>query len=40
VISRINDATGLDVPVSLIFEHPTVAELTEALEKLAEASTP
>jgi acyl carrier protein len=39
VISRINDATGLDVPVSLIFEHPTVAELTEALEKLAEASS-
>lgn len=40
VISRINDATGLDVPVSLIFEHPTVAELTEALEKLAEATAP
>jgi acyl carrier protein len=40
VISRINDATGLDVPVSLIFEHSTVAELTEALEKLAEAAAP
>jgi Acyl carrier protein len=38
VISRINDATGLDVPVSLIFEHPTVGELTEALEKLADAA--
>lgn len=40
VIGRINDATGLDASVSLVFEHPTVSELTQALEKLAEASSP
>jgi acyl carrier protein len=38
VISRINDATGLDVPVSLVFEYPTVGELTAALEKLVDAA--
>lgn len=40
VIGRINDATGLDAPISMVFEHPTVSELTEALEKLAEAPSP
>ncbi|GAA4466168.1 condensation domain-containing protein [Phytohabitans houttuyneae] len=35
VIGRINAATGLDVPVRLLFVHPTVAGLTEALEELA-----
>ncbi|MGN9909814.1 condensation domain-containing protein [Phytohabitans sp. LJ34] len=35
VIGRINAATGLDVPVRLLFTHPTVAGLTEALEELA-----
>lgn len=39
VIGRINDATGLDAPLSLVFEHPTVSELTHALEKLAEEPT-
>jgi len=37
VIGRINDATGLDASIDLVFEYPTVSELTEALEKLAEA---
>jgi len=36
VIARINAATGLEVPLRLLFAHPTVAELTEALEELAE----
>ena len=35
VVGRINAATGLDVPVRLLFAHPTVAALTEALEELA-----
>jgi acyl carrier protein len=37
VIGRINDATGLDASIDLVFEYPTVSELTQALEKLAEA---
>lgn len=39
VIGRINDATGLDAPLSLIFEYPSVSDLTQALEKLAEETT-
>ena len=35
VIGRINDAIDMDVSVSLVFEHPTVSGLTQALEKLA-----
>lgn len=35
VIGRINDATDMDAPVSLVFEYPNVSELTQALEKLA-----
>ncbi|MFC6021359.1 condensation domain-containing protein [Plantactinospora solaniradicis] len=35
VVGRINAATGLDVPVRVVFAHPTVAGLTEALEELA-----
>lgn len=37
VMGRINDATGLDASIDLVFEYPTVSELTEALEQLAEA---
>src|SRR5688572_22038158 len=40
VIRRINEATALDAPVSLVFEYPTVRDLTEALERLAEEPAP
>ncbi|MFC0528935.1 condensation domain-containing protein [Phytohabitans kaempferiae] len=35
VVGRINAATGLDVPVRLLFARPTVAGLTEVLEEMA-----
>ncbi|MFF0519186.1 non-ribosomal peptide synthase/polyketide synthase [Actinomadura nitritigenes] len=35
VISRVREVFGADLPVAALFDHPTVAELAEALERTA-----
>ena len=36
-VSRLGDRFGRDVPLRLLFEHPTVAELAAAVAVLADA---
>jgi acyl-CoA synthetase (AMP-forming)/AMP-acid ligase II/acyl carrier protein len=38
VVARLRDALGVELPVSAVFDHPTVAELTAAIAELTTAS--
>lgn len=35
-VARLNQQLGVDVPLRLLFEHPTIASLAQALERLSE----